>query len=106
MQQNDSLGDGLGSSLPVNLRPARWRTNVLLGSTVQRPVIVLAASTPGFGDRTRPRNVLKLHNTGRENDHMNQIVRSVVAGGETVILLHPPPPSVGVSIWDAEGVAK
>ena len=66
-----------GSSLPVNLRPARWRTNVLLGSTVQRPVIVLAPHSPGFADRSAPRNVLKLHNTGRENDHMNQIVRSI-----------------------------
>jgi hypothetical protein len=66
-----------GSSLPVNLRPARWRTNVLLGSTVQRPVIVLAPNSPGFADRAAPRNVLKLHNTGRENDHMNQIVRSI-----------------------------
>jgi hypothetical protein len=66
-----------GSSLPVNLRPARWRTNVILGSPKHRPTIVLAAHSPGFSDAAHPKNVLKLHNTGRENDHMNQLLRSV-----------------------------
>ena len=67
-----------GSSLPVNLRPARWRTNVLLGApSPRRPTIVLAPRSAGFGDASAPKNVLKVHNTGRENDNMNQIVRSI-----------------------------
>ena len=40
-------------------------------------MIVLAPKAPGFGDVSSPKNVLKLHNTGRENDHMNQMLRSV-----------------------------
>ena len=55
-----------GSSLPVNLRPARWRTNVLLGApSPRRPTIVLAPRSGGFGDASAPKNVLKVHNTGR-----------------------------------------
>lgn len=66
--------DNYGSSLPINLRPARWRTNVLLGSTLgSRPVIVLAPNSSGYGASSAPKNVVKLHNTGRENDHMNQV---------------------------------
>lgn len=87
-----------GSSLPVNLRPARWRTNVILGSTLNRPTIVLAPHTPGFGNASSPRNVMKLHNTGRENDHMNQLLRSVnfeIGDGN--------PGAVGVFLHGAQG---
>ena len=69
-----------GSSTPVNLRPARFRNNVFLGSTMAlplRPTIVLRQSSSGFHDPARPKNVLKFHNTGRENDHMNQMLRGV-----------------------------
>lgn len=87
-----------GSSLPVNLRPARWRTNVILGSMTDRPTIVLAPQTPGFDNASSPRNVLKLHNTGRENDHMNQLLRSVnfeIGAGN--------PGAVGVFLHGAQG---
>ena len=42
-----------------------------------RPTIVLKSNSPGFGDASKPKNVLKIHNTGRENDHMNQILRGI-----------------------------
>ena len=87
-----------GSSLPVNLRPARWRTNVILGSTLNRPTIVLAPHTPGFGNASSPKNVLKLHNTGRENDHMNQLLRSV-----NVEIGDGNPGAVGVFLHGAQG---
>jgi hypothetical protein len=69
-----------GSSLPVNLRPARFRPNVLLGSSSalpQRPTMVLRANSSGFGDPSKPKNVMKVTNTGRENDNMNQVVRGI-----------------------------
>jgi len=72
--------DNYGSSMPVNIRPARFRPNVIIGSTAalpQRPTIVLRRSSPGFDDPERPKNVLKITNTGRENDNMNQVIRGV-----------------------------
>ena len=42
-----------------------------------RPTIVLNVSSPGFDDPSNPKNVLKIHNTGRENDHMNQMLRGI-----------------------------
>ena len=38
---------------------------------------MLNASSPGFDDPSKPKNVLKIHNTGRENDHMNQMLRGI-----------------------------
>jgi hypothetical protein len=89
-----------GSSLPVNMRPARWRTNVLLGSAAAaaRPTIVLAPHSNGFGDAKAPKNVVKLHNTGRENDHMNQIFRSI-----DIEIGEGNPGAVGVFLHGAQG---
>ena len=54
----------------------RWRPNVIIGSTAdlpRRPTIVLAPKAKGFDDPKKPKNVLKITNTGRENDNMNQV---------------------------------
>jgi len=69
-----------GSSLPVNIRPSRFRPNVIIGSTSalpQRPTFVLQANSRGFNNPLQPKNVMKITNTGRENDNMNQVFRGI-----------------------------
>eukprot|EP01051_Picozoa_sp_SAG22_P006970 SAG22_NODE_475_length_10003_cov_3.943356_2_plen_925_part_00 len=66
---------------PVNVVPGRFRPNVLIGSAVQlpqhRPTIVLKADSPGFGNRSALKNVLKVTNPAAENSNMNQAVRGI-----------------------------
>ncbi len=72
---------------PVNVVPGRFRPNVLLGSTKSlpvRPTIVLKAGSPGFGNASASKNVLKITNPAAENINMNQIIRGIdleVQGG-------------------------
>lgn len=77
-QENWRTDDG-----GVNIVPARFRPNVLVGSTKglkgggQRPTIVLAPDSPGFGNASEPKNVMKITNPAAENINMNQVIRGI-----------------------------
>ena len=97
----EAAQDNYGNKMPVNIRPARFRPNVLIGSTASlpaRPIIVLKANSPGFGNPSKPKNVLKVTNVGREDDNMNQIIRGI-----DFELQKGNPGAVGLSMHAAQG---
>jgi hypothetical protein len=64
----------------VNIVPARFRPNVLIGSTLKlpsRPTIVLKTNSTGFSDPKKPKNLMKITNPHAENINMNQIIRGI-----------------------------
>ena len=73
--------DNYGSSMPFNVRPARFRPNVIIGSAAalpQRPTIVLVPGSAGFDDPQKPKDVLKITNTGLNLViFMNQVFRGI-----------------------------
>ena len=75
-QINWAGGDG-----QINIVPDRFRAHVILGSSAAlpaaRPTIVLAPRTPGFGNASSPKSVMRIHNPGNENINMNQVIRGV-----------------------------
>lgn len=73
-------GDAGPSFTAANIIPCRFRANVLLGSTAllpARPTIVLKAGSPGFGNASTPKNVMKITNPHGEDINMNQIIRGI-----------------------------
>ena len=81
---SDTLTVAQGDTGPpftaVNIVPCRFRANVLLGSTAllpARPTIVLKAGSPGFGNASSPKNVMKITNPHGEDINMNQIIRGI-----------------------------
>ena len=82
--QTVTSGPGAG----INLVAARFRPNVLLGSTAAlhtdghgrgRPTIVLKSGSQAFQNASNPANVLKITNAGGydEDTSMNQVIRQV-----------------------------
>ena len=64
----------------INIVPCRFRPNVIIGSTKalpRRPTLVLAPRSPGFGNASAPKNVVKLTNPVAENVNMNQAFRGI-----------------------------
>lgn len=66
----------------LNIVPSRFHANVVIGSTAAlpaRPTIVLRRCSPGFGNASRPKNVMNITNpySYAENDNMNQVIRGV-----------------------------
>ena len=75
-QTPEGLPGGVGAG--INLTPARFWPNVLIGSTrdlPRRPTIILKANSPEFGDASNTSNVLKITNPNGfdENYSMNQV---------------------------------
>ena len=69
-----------GAGAAVNIVPCRFRANVLLGSTAglpARPTIVLRAGSPGFGNASTPKNLMKITNPKAEDINMNQVIRGI-----------------------------
>ena len=103
-QINWAGGDG-----QINIVPDRFRAHVILGSVAAlpaRPTIVLAPRTPGFGNASSPKSVMRIHNPGNENINMNQVIRGVDfevgAGNPGAIALvrsASPQPSAPQRLW-------
>jgi hypothetical protein len=79
------VSDGLaanqsgGGADAVNIVHCRFRPHTLVGSTrgQRRPTIVLRAGSPGFGNASAPKNVLKISNPSSEDINMNQAIRGI-----------------------------
>ena len=81
--ENDH-GDG-----GVNIVPARFRPNVLIGSTSalpSRPTIVLKAKSKDFGNAKKPKNLIKITNPRAEN--INMVCKSYVLRTDLESVIH------------------
>ena len=79
-QTPEGVPGGVGAG--INIAPARFWANVLIGSTrdlPRRPTIILKANSPGFGDDTNTSSLFKITNpNGYDEDYsMNQVVRGI-----------------------------
>jgi hypothetical protein len=60
----------------INVVPARLLPHIALGAKVGRAILRLAPSSPGFGNATAPKPVVKIWNGINDNINMNNLFRS------------------------------